>query len=138
MSEPELTLHDPVELLAGYLDYYRDGVVRKFAGLADVDARRSFVPSGWTPLSLLKHLAYMERRWLRWGFAGEQVTNPWGDQHEDTGEWYVEPGETVDDVMALEGITGHPDDVVVTVGSQMALDMVTRIFCDPGDVVLAE
>jgi DNA-binding transcriptional MocR family regulator len=42
------------------------------------------------------------------------------------------------EVMALEGISGHPDDVVVTVGSQMGLDMVTRIFCDPGDVVIAE
>jgi 2-aminoadipate transaminase len=41
-------------------------------------------------------------------------------------------------VMALEGIRADPDDVVVTVGSQMALDMVTRILCDPGDVVLAE
>ena len=28
--------------------------------------------------------------------------------------------------------------MVVTVGSQMALDLVTRILCDPGDVVLAE
>ncbi|RKT51834.1 PLP-dependent aminotransferase family protein [Saccharothrix australiensis] len=46
--------------------------------------------------------------------------------------------EQICDVMALEGITAHPDDVVVTVGSQMGLDMVTRIFCDPGDVVLAE
>ena len=36
------------------------------------------------------------------------------------------------------GDPGRPDDVVVTVGSQMALDLVTRIFCDPGDVVLAE
>ncbi len=42
------------------------------------------------------------------------------------------------DVMALEGISAHPDDITVTVGSQMALDLVTRIFCDPGDVVLAE
>jgi 2-aminoadipate transaminase len=42
------------------------------------------------------------------------------------------------EVMALEEIQAHPDDVVVTVGSQMGLDMVTRIFCDPGDVVLAE
>ena len=41
-------------------------------------------------------------------------------------------------VMALEGITAHPDDVVVTVGSQQALDLVTRIFCDPGDVVICE
>lgn len=46
--------------------------------------------------------------------------------------------EQICEVMALEGITAHPDDVVVTVGSQMALDMVTRLFCDPGDVVLAE
>ena len=42
------------------------------------------------------------------------------------------------EVMAAEGIRADPDDVVVTVGSQMALDLVTRIFCDPGDVVLAE
>ncbi len=42
------------------------------------------------------------------------------------------------EVMSLEGITAHPDDVVVTVGSQMGLDMVTRIFCDPGDVVVCE
>jgi DNA-binding transcriptional MocR family regulator len=42
------------------------------------------------------------------------------------------------EVMALEDISAHPDDVVVTVGSQMGLDLVTRIFCDPGDVVLAE
>lgn len=42
------------------------------------------------------------------------------------------------EIMALEGISAHPDDIVVTVGSQMGLDMVTRIFCDPGDVVIAE
>jgi DNA-binding transcriptional MocR family regulator len=46
--------------------------------------------------------------------------------------------EQICEVMALEGIHADPDDVVVTVGSQMALDLVTRIFCDPGDVVLAE
>jgi 2-aminoadipate transaminase len=50
----------------------------------------------------------------------------------------VELREQICDVMALEGISAHPDDVVVTVGSQMGLDMVTRVFCDPGDVVLAE
>ena len=40
--------------------------------------------------------------------------------------------------MKLEGITAHPDDVTVTVGSQQGLDLVTRLFCDPGDVVLCE
>ncbi|MCK9874241.1 PLP-dependent aminotransferase family protein [Frankia sp. Ag45/Mut15] len=43
------------------------------------------------------------------------------------------------DVMALEGITdAHPDSVVVTAGSQQALDLLTRVFVDPGDVVLTE
>jgi 2-aminoadipate transaminase len=46
--------------------------------------------------------------------------------------------ERICEVMALEGIRAHADDVTVTVGSQMALDIVTRIFCDPGDVVLVE
>lgn len=46
--------------------------------------------------------------------------------------------EQICEVMAMEGISAHPDDVVVTVGSQMGLDMVTRLFCDPGDVVIAE
>jgi 2-aminoadipate transaminase len=41
-------------------------------------------------------------------------------------------------VMALEGIDAHPDDVVVTVGSQQALDLVGRIMLDPGDVVVTE
>ena len=46
--------------------------------------------------------------------------------------------ERICEVMALEGIRAHPDEVVVTVGSQQALDLITRIFIDPGDVVLAE
>ncbi|MFG1697514.1 PLP-dependent aminotransferase family protein [Nonomuraea sp. NPDC049309] len=46
--------------------------------------------------------------------------------------------EQICEVMKLEGINAGPNDVVVTVGSQQALDLITRIFIDPGDVVLAE
>ena len=46
--------------------------------------------------------------------------------------------ELICEVMALEGIVATPEDVVVTVGSQQALDLVTRVFIDPGDVVIAE
>jgi 2-aminoadipate transaminase len=41
-------------------------------------------------------------------------------------------------VMAPQAVAAHPDDIVVTTGSQQALDLVTRIFVDPGDVVIAE
>ncbi len=46
--------------------------------------------------------------------------------------------ELICTVMELEGISASADDVVVTVGSQQALDVVSRIFLDPGDVVIAE
>jgi 2-aminoadipate transaminase len=55
-----------------------------------------------------------------------------------SGQGEIRLRELICDVMALEGVTGSPDDVVVTVGSQQGLDLVTRIFCDPGDIVLAE
>ncbi|MEV7134259.1 PLP-dependent aminotransferase family protein [Arthrobacter sp. NPDC093128] len=42
-------------------------------------------------------------------------------------------------IMSLEGITdADPDDVSVTIGSQSALDTVTKILCDPGDTVLTD
>ncbi|MFG2246120.1 PLP-dependent aminotransferase family protein [Spirillospora sp. NPDC048823] len=46
--------------------------------------------------------------------------------------------EHICDVMSLEGIQASADDVVVTVGAQQALDLITKIFVDPGDVILAE
>jgi DNA-binding transcriptional MocR family regulator len=55
-----------------------------------------------------------------------------------SGQGDVHLREQIAQVMAEVSITAHPDDIVVTTGSQMALDLVTRTFCDPGDVVLVE
>jgi 2-aminoadipate transaminase len=55
-----------------------------------------------------------------------------------SGQGIGELREQITEVMRLEGIEAHPDDVVVTVGSQQAVDLVTRIFCDPGDVIICE
>jgi DNA-binding transcriptional MocR family regulator len=46
--------------------------------------------------------------------------------------------EQICEVMALEGIRANPDDVIVTTGSQQALDLISKIFIDPGDVILVE
>jgi uncharacterized damage-inducible protein DinB len=98
--EPPDTLTDPRDLLVGYLDFYRDALLRKLDGLSEQQLRTSSLPSGWTPLELLKHLAYVERRWLRWGFTAEQVEKPWGDNGPDD-RWHVADEETADDIKAL-------------------------------------
>ena len=46
--------------------------------------------------------------------------------------------EQICEVMAEESSVADPDDIVITAGSQQGLDLVTRVFCDPGDVILAE
>ncbi len=46
--------------------------------------------------------------------------------------------ERITEVMALEGIVSGADDIVITTGSQQGLDLVTRLFIDPGDVILTE
>jgi DNA-binding transcriptional MocR family regulator len=55
-----------------------------------------------------------------------------------SGQGDVTLREQILQVTAEVGISAHPDDVIVTTGSQMALDLVTKVFCDPGDVVLVE
>ena len=46
--------------------------------------------------------------------------------------------EQILEISGLVGVRSHPDDVVVTAGSQMGLDLVTKVFCDPGDTVIVE
>ena len=43
------------------------------------------------------------------------------------------------EVMAAEGILdADPENIVITAGSQSAQDVATKVFCNPGDVVLVE
>lgn len=98
-GQPDPSLADPYALLIGYLDHYRETVARKLDGLPEEELRRSRLPSGWSPLELVRHLTYVERRWLCWGFEAEPVPEPWGDQ-DDAGRWRVPEMATVGDVLA--------------------------------------
>jgi 2-aminoadipate transaminase len=55
-----------------------------------------------------------------------------------SGQGHPKLREQICEVMALEGIRANPDDVIVTTGSQQALDLISRIFIDPGDIILVE
>ena len=89
---PTEALASRSDVFLGYLDYFRSVVVDKLAGLSDPELRASRLPSGWSPLELLKHLIFVEQRWLVWGFEGRQVDEPWGDHRDD--HWFVAADET--------------------------------------------
>jgi hypothetical protein len=102
MSLPLPEPHDPHtqtgRRFLDYLDFYRSAVSAKVSGLDDHQLRRTRLPSGWSPIELVKHLVFMERRWLVWGFLGRQVEAPWGDQ-DDAGVWRVAPEESLEDLL---------------------------------------
>jgi hypothetical protein len=115
MTEPQATTADPAALFADFLCFFREKAVEKVAALPVAEQRSSRLPSGWTPLELLRHLAYMEQRWLVWGFLGEDVDEPWGDRSGDPDDdrWFVPDDVGLDDVAAMLRATGARVDEVL-------------------------
>ena len=54
------------------------------------------------------------------------------------GQGLPELREQLVEVMHAEGVPGHADELLVTVGGQQALELVAKCFIDAGDVVIAE
>lgn len=106
IDPPDRGLADPKELLLGFLDHYRSVIAAKLDGVPDADLRVSRLPSGWAPLGLVKHLAHMERRWLRWGFLAEPTAEPFADADAE-GRWHVQPHETAAGLVAALEAAGR-------------------------------
>jgi hypothetical protein len=85
-------------MLCGFLDWYREVVIRKVEGLAEEDAARVMTPSGLSPLGVVRHLAWVERLWFRSRLAGEDVTLFTGPENSVT--FRLEPTDTVASVVA--------------------------------------
>ncbi len=104
---PTVPRDSRADVLLGYLDFFRDGLLAKVTGLSEQDQRTSRLPSGWTPLDLVRHLTFVERRWLVWGFEGRDVGDPWGDQVD--GRWHVgddkDAGQVLAELEAQGGVT---------------------------------
>ena len=99
LPEPTGETADCGVLFARYLGFYRETVLRKIGSLPEDELRVSRLPSGWTPVELLNHLAFMERRWFVWGFLGEVVDDPWGDARDD--RWQVPDDVPLEEVVAM-------------------------------------
>jgi len=85
------------DVFSSYLDYFRASVVARVEELPESELRTSRLTSGWTPLELVKHLTYVEMRWLEWGFEGLSVADPWGDQRDH--RWFVDERETREELL---------------------------------------
>jgi len=83
------------EALLVALREQREHVVRAVSGLPDEALRRPVLPSGWTCLGLIQHLALdVERFWFRAVVAGDAVDLCAADQ-----AWRVDAGTSAEAVI---------------------------------------
>ena len=88
------------DMLVDHLGAARRHVLGILEGLSDADWRRSLVPSGWSPIQVVSHLALDDERfWFGAVLAGEEaiidglVRDPWD-------AWRVPPEVTPAEVVA--------------------------------------
>jgi hypothetical protein len=74
--KPPRLARGEAETLRALLQYQRDSLVRKVAGLDDAAAVRSPVGSGTSLLWLVRHMARAEITWVLYRFAGQDVVIP--------------------------------------------------------------
>lgn len=81
--------------MTGMLDFLRDTVVHKVAGLTDEQAFSRPVPaSELTPAGLVKHLTAIERFWFTIDFAGSDTEWPWTED-DPHGNFPLSPDDTL-------------------------------------------
>jgi hypothetical protein len=110
--------------LCALLQYQRESIVRKVAGVDDDTARRSPVPTGTSLLWLLEHLARAETLWVCRRFAGLDVSLPddtVGVQDTVAGavEQYRDTWARVDAIVADASL----DDLCRDVGDESPVDL---------------
>jgi len=66
---------DEKAALLAALDAQREHILGALDGLSEEDLRRPVLPSGWTALAVVQHLALeVEKFWFRGAVAGEPIT----------------------------------------------------------------
>jgi hypothetical protein len=102
--KPPRIAGDERAVLLGLLQFQRESLLRKIAGVDERAARATLVGSGTTLLWLVKHLAQAELMWVAVRFAGLDVTPP-----DDT----VNGSDTVASVSAgYQAATARADTII--------------------------
>jgi uncharacterized damage-inducible protein DinB len=76
---------DERTVLTTFLDYARDTVHAKCAGLSDADARRALLPASplMTISGLVSHLRWVESSWIEVTLLGGAIDAPWTEEDPD-------------------------------------------------------
>jgi uncharacterized damage-inducible protein DinB len=96
----EPTTGDERAMLEGWLDWHRQTLLTKCAGLsAEQLKRRSVEPSSLSLLGLVRHMLEVERSWFRRRAAGQQVSEVYYSDDNPDGDF--------DDVDAADAQADH-------------------------------
>ena len=124
------------------IDRFVDRYARRTSGMSASEVRALFaVASRPDVVSLAGGMPFVQ------DLPNEQVAAVMREVLEEHGATALQYGggqgqlslrETLAMLMAEEGLSADPDDVVITTGAQQGLDLLGKIFLDPGDVVAVE
>ncbi len=94
---------DELRGLTMFLEEQRAAILRKLDGLSDEQAVSHPTVSSFCMLTLVKHVAFVERRWFQLEIARRDVPGLWPPP--DDSELELEEGDTVESIRALyEGV----------------------------------
>jgi DNA-binding transcriptional MocR family regulator len=124
------------------IDRFVDRYAARTAGMSASEVRALFaVASRPEVVSLAGGMPYVQA--IPLGDVLDVVAQTF-EEHGSTplqyggGQGHLALRERLVDLMAEEDLAADPDDVVVTTGAQQALDLVGKIFIDPGDRIAVE
>ena len=107
VSEP--TTGDERAMLEGWLDWHRQTLLSKAAGLTAEQLKTAIVPpSNLTLLGLIRHMAEVERSWFRRRFASQDVPRRYQSPEAPDGDF---DGAVADPAVVEEAWTAWRDEV---------------------------
>jgi Protein of unknown function (DUF664) len=80
VSDVKFTERDRLQY---FLDEQRKAVLAIIEGLDESQLHTPVLPSGWTPIGMVRHLAGAEARWFQWVVLGNQPQVAWDDGIDD-------------------------------------------------------
>ena len=99
MPVPFAAVADEKTGLALFLEEQRRAILSKIDGLSDEQSRIRSTASAFCLLTLVKHVAYVERRWLFLEIARRDIPGLWPPP--DDRELHIEPDDTLASVRSF-------------------------------------